>query len=425
MKITDKAGESNTSQVSTTTHLSGGLTEQRNPSSGATPTAGLIMDASGNLYGTTHGGGANGYGTVFELVNSSGTYSENVLHSFTSFPGDGAYHVAGLELGSALRLPQQLNLGPFVKRNSYGRGIPMSKKAVLFAFVFLAALTQAFAASDIVYVSYNGVDTNPCSRPSPCKTITHALTVVNAGGQVSIVGSGTYAGFTITHAVTVSAEPGVVATVDVPANGDGVTISAGATDRVVIQGLTLNGHGSGMGITVNSAGEVSVENCESTDFFHALNFVPSAAASLTVKGGVYEAGNTSIFICCAAGGTAANAVIDKVTIKDGDYAGVNVDATLASVTNSSLSGPGGTSTSAGILAIHGTAVIENNVISNYFYGVEVIATGNAAAYLSANTISGNSYGVLAGGTTYTRGDNTIEGNSTANVAGTVTSFSGQ
>jgi uncharacterized repeat protein (TIGR03803 family) len=35
--------------------------------SGASPYAGLIFDADGNLYGTTWYGGANGYGTVFEL----------------------------------------------------------------------------------------------------------------------------------------------------------------------------------------------------------------------------------------------------------------------------------------------------------------------------------------------------------------------
>jgi uncharacterized repeat protein (TIGR03803 family) len=68
---------------------------------GATPTASLIMDKSGNLYGTTNGGGTNGYGTVFELVNSAGTYSEKVLYSFTGSPGDGANPIAGLILDAS------------------------------------------------------------------------------------------------------------------------------------------------------------------------------------------------------------------------------------------------------------------------------------------------------------------------------------
>jgi len=36
-------------------------------SDGAYPEGGLLLDKNGNLYGTTNGGGANGYGTVFEL----------------------------------------------------------------------------------------------------------------------------------------------------------------------------------------------------------------------------------------------------------------------------------------------------------------------------------------------------------------------
>lgn len=37
-------------------------------SDGANPTWGLVRDPQGNLFGTTYGGGASGYGTVFKLV---------------------------------------------------------------------------------------------------------------------------------------------------------------------------------------------------------------------------------------------------------------------------------------------------------------------------------------------------------------------
>jgi uncharacterized repeat protein (TIGR03803 family) len=50
---------------------------------GMYPFAGLIFDSAGNLYGTTGGGGAYGYGTVFELTpNGDGSWKESVLHSF-------------------------------------------------------------------------------------------------------------------------------------------------------------------------------------------------------------------------------------------------------------------------------------------------------------------------------------------------------
>lgn len=57
---------------------------------GTSPASSLIIDSSGNLYGTTQGGGAYGLGTVFELVNSSGTYTEKTLYNFTGANGDGA-----------------------------------------------------------------------------------------------------------------------------------------------------------------------------------------------------------------------------------------------------------------------------------------------------------------------------------------------
>jgi len=39
-----------------------------NGADGSSPSAGLVMDASGNLYGTTNAGGTYGYGTVFEVM---------------------------------------------------------------------------------------------------------------------------------------------------------------------------------------------------------------------------------------------------------------------------------------------------------------------------------------------------------------------
>lgn len=49
---------------------------------GQEPFAGLLMDASGNLYGVSRFGGAHDDGTAFELAENSGGWSETVLHDF-------------------------------------------------------------------------------------------------------------------------------------------------------------------------------------------------------------------------------------------------------------------------------------------------------------------------------------------------------
>ena len=89
---------------------------------GLRPYAGLIMDASGNLYGTTDEGGAKGYGSVFELVNSSGTYSEKVLYSFCSQSNcaDGELPYAGVIMDAAGNLYGTTSWGGATVGGYYG-----------------------------------------------------------------------------------------------------------------------------------------------------------------------------------------------------------------------------------------------------------------------------------------------------------------
>ncbi|HXM21088.1 MAG TPA: choice-of-anchor tandem repeat GloVer-containing protein [Terriglobales bacterium] len=58
---------------------------------GGNPYGGLIFDVVGNLYGTTGSGGVGGYGTVFKLAPvSGGRWKESTLQSFTGGK-DGAF----------------------------------------------------------------------------------------------------------------------------------------------------------------------------------------------------------------------------------------------------------------------------------------------------------------------------------------------
>lgn len=63
------------------------------------PLGALIRDKNGALYGTTHFGGGNDAGIVFMLSRSAGKWRETTLHSFDPFNDDGANPLAGLSWG--------------------------------------------------------------------------------------------------------------------------------------------------------------------------------------------------------------------------------------------------------------------------------------------------------------------------------------
>ena len=66
-----------------------------NSPQGSGPIGTLAIDAAGNLYGATEGGGAHGQGTVFKLRPAHGTWTLNVLHSFGQKNGDGSQPEGG------------------------------------------------------------------------------------------------------------------------------------------------------------------------------------------------------------------------------------------------------------------------------------------------------------------------------------------
>jgi len=86
--VTTAGGASNNGAVYELSPNGSGWTEQviysfTGGSDGSEPVGGLLIDQSGNLYGSTASGGSGGGGTVFELSPNNGSWTFNLLSSLT------------------------------------------------------------------------------------------------------------------------------------------------------------------------------------------------------------------------------------------------------------------------------------------------------------------------------------------------------
>jgi uncharacterized repeat protein (TIGR03803 family) len=98
---------------------------------GGIPLAGVVLDSSGNLYGTTYQGGAANQGGVFQ-VDTAG--NETVLHSFNSAVGDGGNPMAGVILDAEGNLYGTTLFGGTSGRGGVFAIDPAGNEVVLYGF---------------------------------------------------------------------------------------------------------------------------------------------------------------------------------------------------------------------------------------------------------------------------------------------------
>ncbi len=114
-----------------------------NGTNGATPSADLIIDASGNLFGTTSAGGANNQGTVFEIAKTTNGFASTPT-TLASFNGtNGANPSAGLVADAAGDL-----FGTTSGGGANGVGSVFE----------IAKTTNGFASTPITLASFNGTN---------------------------------------------------------------------------------------------------------------------------------------------------------------------------------------------------------------------------------------------------------------------------
>src|ERR1700687_5995566 len=134
--------------------------------------------------------------------------------------------------------------------------------ASLFSIALLCVMSagSANAQATRTWVSGVGGDVNPCSRTAPCKTFSGAISKTAAGGEINVLDPGGFGTVTITKSITIRSdhiEAGVLVS-----GTNGIVVNAQPSDTVVLEGLDIEGLGSGLtGVSFISGAKLHVIRC--------------------------------------------------------------------------------------------------------------------------------------------------------------------
>ncbi len=289
--------------------------------------------------------------------------------------------------------------------------------ATAFSFSSLAS-----AAAQRTFVASFGSPTNVafnCSITKPCRAFSEAIGVTNPKGEVVVLDSAGYGPVTITQSVSIIAPPGIYAGISVFSGNDGVTVNAGASDIVVLRGLSINGQGGNRGIFFQAGARLRVENCVISGMGMAGILHSAPSGELIVLETIVR-DNTGSGIVVV--GDVPSAVLDHVRSEHNGGDGLTVAPTAGSLgvlvtavdsvfAHNEGKGIGGDTVSGSTL----TMLVERSVMSyNGQDGFVVVGENGAtaAATLTRNAINDNGgNGVwLQGNTSGTVSENTMHRN---------------
>jgi hypothetical protein len=298
--------------------------------------------------------------------------------------------------------------------------------------VLLMTVTPGWAQATRTFVSGVGDDANPCSRTAPCKTFAGAISKTTASGEINVLDPGGFGALTITKAITIANDG--VGTAGVLVSGtNGIVISAGTSDLVVLRGLDIDGlspaGGAGLnGVNIQQAGNVIIDHCKIYGFQqNGVSFTPDNTSQMTIlDSAIYNngssggpLGNYGNVLVQSTAGFSVNVTLDNVRLIGGFRPGLRVDGSqggTSSVTvrNSLAMDNGGTGFGAQTEAPNNGIVIltiENSTATgNAGFGVH--STGaNSTVYISGTNITQNADGVgTSASALISLGNNSIVGN---------------
>jgi hypothetical protein len=264
----------------------------------------------------------------------------------------------------------------------------MTRTIIVAAALALAAILPAVSANaqaPRTFVSAAGSDSNPCSFAAPCRHFQAAVTATSAGGEVDALDPAGYGPITISQAITIEGQGWSY--IAPPTNGNGITINA-MSGNVTISGVSLNGvgiTGQTFGIMINSGDSFTVRDCVVRNFAFGIYYKPTNDPANFLVSNTIASDNTftGVVIAPANGVATTPVTLSRITANDNTF---------------------------GVAIVAGHVMIANSTLSNN--SVAGLQSDSGTVWLAKSVISGNSGGVVVGGTVNSYADNDINGNTT-------------
>jgi len=280
------------------------------------------------------------------------------------------------------------------------------------AFALAPSLSHAAGSSPVAWVSKQfGANKSGCGPVTdPCQTFQYAHdNIVAPGGTINVRDAGGYGPLVIRNSISIINESGLVAGI-FGAQGNAIDIQAGASDAILIKGLTLNGaNASANGINVASGGSITVANCTVTNFVNSG--IRSDDASATINFSLYSviiSNITSYGIFANANRFPVLFNIDDIKINNSFYGvymqgdNFNMQATINFGSISS------NNTGIYVSGISSLVIVNNvDVHYNTVVGVKVLFNGTVAVSRSRLTMNTADVNIFSTGHFKTAGDNFI------------------
>ena len=273
----------------------------------------------------------------------------------------------------------------------------MTRTAILLTLLVSALFSAPAHAQQHAFVSVHGLDTNPCTESQPCRTFQQAYNIAPTNGEIEVLDPAEYGPLTITHGISIQGHGwgGITRAVSCD-TCVAITISVTTSDPVLLNGLVIDGGGSGKyGIYITSGASVQICNSVIRQFQYGIYDLTTNQKSNLLIEDTIASDNRADGILIAPRGGGVNATLNRITANT-NYVGVHISNRNTTIANS---------------------VISNNSDAGLQCG--------GTAWLAKTVISGNGTGVYSrGGTVNSYGDNYINDNATS-VVGSLTPVSAQ